>query len=527
VRKFRGESVPGQALYLKWRPTTFDDVIGQEHITRTLRNALIQNRIRHAYLFNGPRGTGKTTMARILAKAVNCLDPDPANRPCDRCAPCVAMNEGRFLDLIEIDAASHNGVDDVRDLRDKIAFAPSEGHFKVYIVDEVHRFSPSAFDALLKTLEEPPDHAIFILATTELDKVPATIRSRSLLFEFRRVSIRDVADRLELIAASEGVMVEREVLELVAGQGTGSVRDSISLLDQLIANPNERITLEYAERALGTASSRTVGRLVEAVLQNDAASGLELLNQAIEDGADPAQFGRQIVEYLRSLMIVKTGGSRLIDTNDETRDILEQLANLTSRAALIRAVRAFNDAVGEIRTGWQPQLPLEMALVECARPISDAVAEAPIAPSMSDAPERSASPAAASSGPAPLISVSSLQQKWPEIIQRLKSDQSPKNKSLGAELERAYVLTIEGQSVILAVKANESWLQERLEAKQKTIAEIIKRLFQVEMRIKVVLGNATSIHQVDDTIANDPVISQELNAGGSISYIDNQGGTEE
>src|SRR5579871_2630021 len=305
---------------------SFEDVVGQEHITRTLRNSLKSGRIRHAYLFSGPRGTGKTTSARLLAKAINCQNPDIDKRPCNECPNCIAMNEGRFLDLIEIDAASHTGVDDVRDLRDKIAFSPGEGRYKVYIIDEVLRFSGSAFDALLKTLEEPPEHAIFILATTELDKVPATIKSRSLMFEFRRVPVQTVAHRLQQIAELEHVAIDPEALELVARQGTGSVRDSISLLDQLIADPGTHLTRTDAEQILGTAGYRAVGDLAQAIIDQDAARGLAILNQALDEGADPRQLGGQIVDYLRNVMLTQIGGADLVDTSNEQRALLQTQA---------------------------------------------------------------------------------------------------------------------------------------------------------------------------------------------------------
>src|SRR5512135_3099915 len=232
-----------QSLYRKWRPQTWDEVIGQEHVVQTLRNAVTSDRVAHAYLFAGPRGTGKTTTARLLAKAVNCLEEELSLRPCGKCAYCQAVNEGRFLDLIEIDAASNTSVEDVRDLRDKINFSPNQGRYKVYIIDEVHMLSTAAFNALLKTLEEPPAHAIFILATTEVHKIPATVLSRCQRHEFRRIPVSDIVTELKHLAQGENIQVSEEALYLVARQSTGSLRDAVSLLDQL-ASTGSDVTLE-------------------------------------------------------------------------------------------------------------------------------------------------------------------------------------------------------------------------------------------------------------------------------------------
>lgn len=410
-----------QALYLKWRPQRFEDVIGQEHIINTLRNSLRQDRIRHAYLFSGPRGTGKTTTARLLAKAVNCLDESIENRPCGVCANCVAVAEGRLFDLIEIDAASHTGVDDVRDLRDKIAFSPSDGRFKVYIIDEVHRFSGAAFDALLKTLEEPPKHAIFVLATTELDKVPATIKSRCLLFEFRRVSLRQVIERLELICEDEGIRVEPAALELVARQGTGSVRDSISLLDQILADPSQEITFDLAQRMLGAVGSRAVYGLIEALFAADAAQALDVLHETLDRGADPRQFGQQLVEYLRQVLLVQISGVGVVDASDEMRHTLQTLGGRVNRRQLIRILKTFTDTLSELKGGWQPQLGLELAILEAieeltATPPAAAPHATPAAPPRTSSNPTSAGQATATSNPAGGLSLGQAETLWRQVV---------------------------------------------------------------------------------------------------------------
>ena len=263
-----------QAFYRKWRPQTWAEIIGQEHVISTLKNAVTADRVAHAYLFAGPRGPGKTSSARLLAKAVNCLADSLEDRPCNQCEYCLGVNQGRFLDLIEIDAASNTSVDDVRDLRDKINFSPNQGRYKVYIIDEVHMLSTAAFNALLKTLEEPPSHAMFILATTEVHKIPATVLSRCQRHEFRRIPVNDIVSHLEDLAGHEEIQIDPEAVLLIARQATGSLRDAVSLLDQLAAT-SEKITLGLAQSVLGTATSQAVLEIISAILEEDSARGSE------------------------------------------------------------------------------------------------------------------------------------------------------------------------------------------------------------------------------------------------------------
>lgn len=353
------------ALYRKWRSQNFDEVIGQEHVTQTLRNALRDNRVAHAYLFSGPRGTGKTSTARILAKALNCSAPE-AERPCGQCPTCVAISEGRMLDLIEIDAASNNSVDDVRELRDKVGFRPSEGRFKIYIVDEVHMLSVAAFNALLKTLEEPPPHARFILATTEPHKIPATILSRCQRFDFRRIPVPEIAGHLRHIVQEENFKAEEEALTAISRAAQGCMRDAVSLLDQMFSYGHDTVTFAQVQNVLGAVSAQAVVDFVSALASKDIARGLNLIQQLATQGASLMEFCQQVVEHLRGVMMIQlTGNAALLaDLPSETVRQMQLQAQQMVQPVTIFAIKKFSEAIAELKGGFQPQLPLEMALIE-------------------------------------------------------------------------------------------------------------------------------------------------------------------
>jgi DNA polymerase III subunit gamma/tau len=353
-----------QALYRRYRSQTFTELIGQEHIVQTLRNALAEGRIAHAYLFTGPRGVGKTTVARLLAKAVNCIAAQEL-RPCGECQSCQAIADGRAVDVIEMDAASHTSVEDAREIIERVQFRPTSGEYKVYIIDEVHMLSTAAFNALLKTLEEPPGHALFILATTENHKVPATILSRCQRFTFNRHTVAATALHLHGIANEEQFALEAGVAESIARAATGSMRDALSVLDQLMAYGSGTITLDQVRGLIGATEAQEVAGLVDALIGGDLAGALRAIAGVAAQGADLRQFTRDLVERLRALMLLKAGGDReLIDVTDDDLAALEHQAAAGELGALLHWVKLFSGLDHQLRTSAYGQLPLELAVVE-------------------------------------------------------------------------------------------------------------------------------------------------------------------
>ena len=370
------------SLYRKYRPQTFEELVGQEAIARTLRNAVALDRVAHAYLFCGPRGTGKTSTARLLAKAVNCLEADPWRRPCNQCDACRSIATGTAVDIIEIDAASNRGVDDIRDLREKVKYAPVELRTKFYIIDEAHQLTRDAFNAFLKTLEEPPSHVVFVLATTEPDKLPETVASRCQRFDFRRLPVDRMVERLRFVCQREGIEASDDVLVLIARRATGSLRDALGLLERLavFASEGQRetvITLELARQVLGGSRDDRLLALVTAIADRDAGRALRLVAEAADVGDDLHQLARELVRFTRTLLYVRAGGSDPLLPPEASA--LAQRFSLEELALVLRRLTGLD--VPLPRSGIDPQLLLELSLVESILLLEGAQRERTPAPS--------------------------------------------------------------------------------------------------------------------------------------------------
>ena len=358
------------ALYRKFRPDTFEDVKGQEHIVTTLKNQIQAERIGHAFLFCGTRGTGKTTVAKILARAVNCEHPVNGS-PCNECAACKAIRSGTSMNVIEIDAASNNGVDNIREIREEVAYRPTEGKYKVYIIDEVHMLSTGAFNALLKTLEEPPSYVIFILATTEAHKIPVTILSRCQRYDFRRISIDTIAGRLQELMDKEGVQAEEKALRYVAKAADGSMRDALSLLDQCIAfYLGQELTYDKVLEVLGTVDTEVFSRLLRQVLAGNVTGCIYILEELLVNGKELTQFVADFTWYMRNLLLVQTSenAEEVLDVSSENLQALKEESKMVNTDTLMRYIRVFSELSNQLRYSTQKRVMVEIGLIKLCKP---------------------------------------------------------------------------------------------------------------------------------------------------------------
>ena len=550
-------SASTSSLYRKYRPQSFDsdELVGQDYVVRTLRNAIALDRVAHAYLFSGPRGTGKTTTARVLAKAINCLVADPSMRPCQVCANCRAIKAGSTPDIIEIDAASNRGIDDIRDLRERVRYAPAQLHSKVYIIDEAHQITGAAANAFLKTLEEPPSHTRFILATTDPEELLPTIISRCQRFEFRRVSAEDMTRRLQTVADLEGICVETDALRMIARHATGSLRDALGLLEQLSLlsasglsdSGTAAITVTDVTAALGLSRNDRVERLVEAIGHRDAGEALRIVQDAVDDGEDPRQLNRQLLSYLRLLLFARSGGAPEADPR------ARELAGSFSLSELAVLARRFGEIDFSIKHAPFPQLPLEVALVESAaapalepsrteqdqgrtseenspnrapqetRPTSlrdrvrapGALRESPspavLIPSSAEptpiTPLRPAPPVESAAGgkprPGPALDVEQIAELWPNV----RADVKALNRRVEALLSEVDPVAISGSQITLAVPY--PFHRDKLNSDEvrETVGGVISRLVGQPISLVCILRGEMTPREPERTAAEEQVDS--------------------
>ncbi|HEX6506713.1 MAG TPA: DNA polymerase III subunit gamma/tau [Chloroflexota bacterium] len=531
------------SLYRKWRSRSFDDLVGQEHVVRTLRNAVKGERLAHAYLFTGPRGTGKTSTARILAKAMNCLNPIDGN-PCNVCEMCVAANEGRAMDVIEIDAASNTSVDNVRDLRERVAYAAGQGQFKVYIVDEVHRLSGAAFDAFLKTLEEPPPHVVFVFASTEPQKVPATIMSRCQRFDFRRISSDVMLSRLHYIVGEERIDIADEALGLLVLNANGSLRDALGLLDQVSAHASGPIDAAEVRSALGLADPLIVARMSDAMLSGDVGEGLSELRQFLDAGGDAGQLARQLVDYWRNVLLAVAGAVPAdLSLDPALLQSLQKHAAAVTKQQAVNVIRALTDGDFGSKFDIPAELPLEVGYVQAAllfhsepqssrrvplelkasrggenvsgtattttpgdarvpEPEPEIPTNGPVPVQPVEAPE----PAMSSPPPALNGSGTDLEAAWESVVANMRA----KSPSLQAILRSGYLLRADAGEIVIGFMYEFHRNAFSDAAKRKLLEEVVAEVMGVPYRVTCVRTTKEEIAAVHGAVPEDDGFIQEV-----------------
>ena len=539
-----------EVFYRKWRPKSLGAVVGQEAITTTLKQAVSQGRVAHAYLFCGTRGTGKTSTARILAKAVNCLAPQNGE-PDNECRICVSVNEGRALDLIEIDAASNRGIDDIRDLSDKIRFSPNEARFKVYIIDEVHMLTEPAFNALLKTLEEPPAHAMFILATTEAHKVPLTIISRCQRFDFRRIPLDQMSAKLAEICDAERIEASPDALRLISRVANGGLRDAENLLEQAIVSYGSPVSEDNVRRLLGLGGDETALALAAHIVGKSVSDGISAVNAAAEQGSDLRQLLRQTLEYLRALLLIKAGAAPHFGYSDEISQRLSALAADAPMEHLVHSLKTF--AAVSMRRDSASPLPLELAMVEAAAaPVARVAAPAPAyaaprdaaavgrpsspappptqrrpAPAAQQHPPQSAPPPTPASAPAsappaydghPEEPAALLDRQWGMIANELRFVGS--RLKLGAMLRSSKEREVIDDTIILKYpsRSNVDRLQQELDnpESRRALDDAIAKAMGGKFQIKVAFVNGSSGSGSQSAAQNSHLVRAAMSMGARV-----------
>lgn len=527
--------MPYVVFALKWRPKNFDEIIGQDHIVTTLRNALQHNRLAHAYLFAGPRGVGKTSTARILAKAINCKE-GPTTNPCGTCPSCIEISQGTGLDVIEIDGASNRGIDEIRVLRESVKFAPVRSRYKVYIIDEVHQITADGFNALLKTLEEPPEYVKFIFATTQPNKVMSTILSRCQRLDFRRISVMEIVGQLERIVAKEGVDVDKEALLAIAKASDGALRDAESILDQLVSFAQGKVTLAEVVSMLGLVEQETLFAVADRIIAKDARGALELFDRAINEGRDTGVFLSNLIEHFRNLMVAKIAraDSHLIDLPQE---VCSRLLEQSQAFAMEELFGAFNTLIGAQEMAKRldsARIPLEIALVKLAHdkkgdapapsppvrphPAHESRPQPPSSDAAADArpPVKAGPPEAESGVPTPQehkdepqASLEKVKEVWLHVIENL----GRVKMSAATYLNEGVPVKVEHNVLTVAFPRNLSLHKESLERKETKLAveKTVSELVNARVRVNFVLSREEAAKKEG---ASNPFIKSVLDSFG-------------